>query len=239
MRRKFKKNREESEINITPMLDIVFIMLIFFIVTTSFVKEISIDVNRPAKSPIKEQKKSEVISVRISGEGQIFVQDRLITLDAVRANIESNLALKPQASVVVVSDREADAGFLVKVIDSEINITPMMDIVFIMLIFFIVTTSFIKETGIDPNRPEAETAMRAEQGNILIAISPNDQIWMNKNQIQLESVRILMEAAHAENPESSVVIVADELASTGLVIDIMDQIRLGGISKVSLSAKEK
>ena len=123
--------------------------------------------------------------------------------------------------------------------ESEINITPMLDIVFIMLIFFIVTTSFIKETGIDPNRPVAETALRAEQGNILIAISPNDQIWMNKNQIQLESVRILMEAAHAENPESSVVIVADELASTGLVMDIMDQIRLGGISKVSLSAKEK
>ena len=123
--------------------------------------------------------------------------------------------------------------------ESEINITPMLDIVFIMLIFFIVTTSFIKETGIDPNRPVAETAIRAEQGNILIAISPNDQIWMNKNQIQLESVRILMEAAHAENPESSVVIVADELASTGLVMDIMDQIRLGGISKVSLSAKEK
>jgi biopolymer transport protein ExbD len=119
MRRRFKKNREESEINITPMLDIVFIMLIFFIVTTSFVKEISIDVNRPTKSPIKEQKKSEVISVRISAEGQIFVQDRLITLDAVRANIESNLALKPQASVVVVSDREADAGFLVKVIDQS------------------------------------------------------------------------------------------------------------------------
>ena len=119
MRRKFKKNREESEINITPMLDIVFIMLIFFIVTTSFVKEISIDVNRPTRSPIKEQKKSEVISVRISAEGQIFVQDRLITLDAVRANIESNLALKPQATVVVVSDREADAGFLVKVIDQS------------------------------------------------------------------------------------------------------------------------
>ena len=119
MRRKFKKNREESEINITPMLDIVFIMLIFFIVTTSFVKEISIDVNRPTKSPIKEQKKSEVISVRISAEGQIFVQDRLITLDAVRANIESNLALKPQATVVVISDREADAGFLVKVIDQS------------------------------------------------------------------------------------------------------------------------
>ena len=123
--------------------------------------------------------------------------------------------------------------------ESEINITPMMDIVFIMLIFFIVTTSFIKETGIDPNRPEAETAKRAELGNILIAIAPNARIWMNKAPIELEAVKIMMELAHAENPESSVVIVADELASTGLVLDVMDQIRLSGISKISLSAKEK
>ena len=94
-------------------------MLIFFIVTTSFVKEISLDVNRPTKSPVKEQKKSEVISVRISAEGQVFVQDRLVDIAAVRANIESNLAIKPSASVVVVSDRDADAGFLVRVIDQS------------------------------------------------------------------------------------------------------------------------
>mgnify|MGYP001399846848 CR=1 FL=1 len=79
----------------------------------------------------------------------------------------------------------------------------------------------VKGVGIDPNRPEAETAMRAEQGNILIAISPSDQIWMNKNQIQLESVRILMEAAHAENPESSVVIVADELLVKPAVFEVL------------------
>jgi biopolymer transport protein ExbD len=119
MKRRIKKKNDESEINITPMLDIVFIMLIFFIVTTSFVKEISIDVNRPTKSPIKEQKKSDVISVRILDSGQILIQERLISIDAVRANIESSLALKPQASVVVVSDREADAGLLVKVIDQS------------------------------------------------------------------------------------------------------------------------
>ena len=70
MKRRIKKKNDESEINITPMLDIVFIMLIFFIVTTSFVKEISIDVNRPTKSPIKEQKKSDVISVRISSQSR-------------------------------------------------------------------------------------------------------------------------------------------------------------------------
>ena len=119
MKRRIKKKNEESEINLTPMLDIVFIMLIFFIVTTSFVKEISIDVNRPTKSPIKEQKKSDVISVRILDSGQILIQERLISLDAVRANIESSLALKPQASVVVVSDRDADAGLLVRVIDQS------------------------------------------------------------------------------------------------------------------------
>ena len=119
MKRRIKKKNEESESNITPMLDIVFIMLIFFIVTTSFVKEISIDVNRPTKSPIKEQKKSDVISVRILDSGQILIQERLISLDAVRANIESSLALKPQASVVVVSDRDADAGLLVRVIDQS------------------------------------------------------------------------------------------------------------------------
>ncbi len=119
MKRKHKRKKDESEINITPLLDIVFIMLIFFIVTTSFVKEISLDVNRPTKSPVKEQKRSEVISVRISAEGQIFVQERLVDIAAVRANIESNLAIKPSASVVIVSDRDADAGFMVTVIDQS------------------------------------------------------------------------------------------------------------------------
>jgi biopolymer transport protein ExbD len=119
MKRKYKRKKDESEINITPMLDIVFIMLIFFIVTTSFVKEISLDVNRPSKTPIKEEKRSEVISIRISKEGQIFVQERMVDVAAIRANIEANLALKPKASVVVVSDREADAGLLVKVIDQS------------------------------------------------------------------------------------------------------------------------
>jgi len=119
MKKRYKRKKDESEINITPMLDIVFIMLIFFIVTTSFVKEISLDVNRPSKTPIKEEKRSEVISIRISKEGQIFVQERMVDLAAIRVNVEANLALKPKASVVVVSDREADAGFLVRVIDQS------------------------------------------------------------------------------------------------------------------------
>ncbi|MCH8958941.1 MAG: biopolymer transporter ExbD [Proteobacteria bacterium] len=122
--------------------------------------------------------------------------------------------------------------------ETEINITPMLDVVFIMLIFFIVTTSFIKETGIDPNRPEAETAMPNAHGNILIAISEFDQVWMNKGQIDLAQIRAMVESAVAEIPESSVIIIADEKASTGVLIDLMDQVRLGGVANIMVAAKE-
>ena len=122
--------------------------------------------------------------------------------------------------------------------ETEINITPMLDVVFIMLIFFIVTTSFIKETGIDPNRPEAETATANTHGNILIAISEFDQVWMNKNQIELAQIRAMVESAVAEIPESSVIIIADEKASTGILIDLMDQVRLGGVANIMVAAEE-
>ncbi|MCH6572670.1 MAG: biopolymer transporter ExbD [Proteobacteria bacterium] len=122
--------------------------------------------------------------------------------------------------------------------ETEINITPMLDVVFIMLIFFIVTTSFIKETGIDPNRPEAETASPNAHGNILIAISEFDQVWMNKGQVELAQIRAMVESAVAEIPESSVIIIADEKASTGVLIDLMDQVRLGGVANIMVAAKE-
>jgi len=117
MRKRLSRSDDEAQINITPMLDIVFIMLIFFIVTTSFVKEFGVDVNRPATAPIQEQERSEVIAVRIDDNDQIFVQERLVDVRAVRANIESGLALQPDATVVVIADRVADAGLLVRVVD--------------------------------------------------------------------------------------------------------------------------
>jgi biopolymer transport protein ExbD len=121
--------------------------------------------------------------------------------------------------------------------EAEINITPMLDIVFIMLIFFIVTTSFIKETGIDPNRPTATTADEKARGNILIAISPVGQIWMNKREVELTQIRSMVEAARAESPESSVIVIADEQAPTGVLIDLMDQIRLGGVENIAVAAE--
>ena len=121
--------------------------------------------------------------------------------------------------------------------DTEINITPMLDIVFIMLIFFIVTTSFVKEPGINPQRPTAETAAEKTRGNVLIAISQTGEIWMDKRSVELTQVRTLVENALAENPESSAVIIADEQADSGVLIDLMDQIRLGGIANISIAAE--
>ena len=116
-RKRRKRAAEEAQISVTPLLDIVFIMLIFFIVTTSFGKEQGVDLDRPSNIPVKEQKRSEVIAVRIDANGRIFVEERLVNASAIRGNIVSGLAAKPEASVVVIADRAADSGLMVKVID--------------------------------------------------------------------------------------------------------------------------
>jgi biopolymer transport protein ExbD len=114
----------------------------------------------------------------------------------------------------------------------------MLDIVFIMLIFFIVTTSFVKETGVEVNRPNAATAVRDERGNILIAITANDEIWIDKRRVDLRSVRANVERLKAENPEGSVIIQADEASKTGFLVETMDQVRLAGVQNVSIAAQK-
>ncbi len=121
--------------------------------------------------------------------------------------------------------------------ESEINITPMLDIVFIMLIFFIVTTSFVKETGLDPSRPEAFTAEHKQRANILVAVSDSGQIWMQKRRVDIDEVRPLVEAIVAESPESSAIVIADRGAPTGVVIDVVDQVRLAKVTRISLGAE--
>ena len=123
--------------------------------------------------------------------------------------------------------------------DWEINVTPMLDIVFIMLIFFIVTASFVQRPGINPSVPFAETAATKERGNIVIAVSRSDQIWMNNKAVDLHDIRQLVEAARTANPESSVVIVADETASSGVVLDLMDSVRVAGVTAIALAAEGK
>ena len=121
--------------------------------------------------------------------------------------------------------------------ENPLDLTPMMDIVFIMLIFFIVTTSFVKETGVDISRPNAETAERDEKGNILVAITENNEIWIDKRRVDLKAVRANIERLKIEYPEGSVIIQADTLSKSGLLVETMDQIRLAGVANISIAAK--
>jgi biopolymer transport protein ExbD len=121
--------------------------------------------------------------------------------------------------------------------ESEVNLTPMLDVVFIMLIFFIVTASFVKEAGIDVTRPPAATATRKERGNILIAITENDQIWMDRRQVDPRALRANIERLHAENPQGSVIIQADVNSKNGLLVMVMDAARLANVPNVSLAAE--
>jgi len=121
--------------------------------------------------------------------------------------------------------------------DAEINITPMLDIVFIMLIFFIVTTSFTKETGAAIVKPFAENAISLRNGTILIGVKSNDDIWMSKRLIELREVRSMVEQAKAENPKGSVVIVADKNSRIGTVTEVMDQVKMAGVQGIAISAE--
>jgi len=121
--------------------------------------------------------------------------------------------------------------------ESEINLTPMLDVVFIMLIFFIVTASFVKESGIDVNRPDAATAEKKERGNILIAITDSGQFWVDKRQVDPRALRANIERLYAENPQGAVVIQADEDSRNKWLVQAMDAARLAGVKNVSMAAE--
>jgi len=118
----------------------------------------------------------------------------------------------------------------------ELNMAPLIDMVFILLIFFLVTTSFVKETGVDINRPTATTATSREKANILVGITKDNRIFMDKREIDIRAVRANVERAIAENPEASVVIVADRESRTGITINVMDGCRRAGAKNVSVAA---
>jgi biopolymer transport protein ExbD len=122
--------------------------------------------------------------------------------------------------------------------DAELNMTPMIDIVFIMLIFFIVTTSFVKETGIEVARPSADTAERKESASILIGVRDNNEIWMDNRQIEKDAIRSNVERMLAKNPEAGVVVVADKSASSGTLVQAIDQARQAGATGVSVAARQ-
>ena len=120
--------------------------------------------------------------------------------------------------------------------ENEINLTPMLDVVFIMLIFFIVTASFIKEAGIDVDRPDAPSADSQDDAAILIAISPGDEIWIDRRQVEPNQVRGFIERLHAENPKGSIVIQADEESTNEALVIVMEAAKQAGVTNVAIAA---
>ena len=119
--------------------------------------------------------------------------------------------------------------------ENEINLTPMLDVVFIMLIFFIVTASFIKEAGITVERPDAGTGEKQEDAAILIAISQNDEIWIDRREIDPRAVRSQIERLHAENPKGSIVIQADEESTNATLVVVMEAAKAAGVANVAIA----
>jgi biopolymer transport protein ExbD len=120
----------------------------------------------------------------------------------------------------------------------EINVTPLMDIVFIMLIFFIVTSTFVKEPGVDINRPEAQTASVRKLATILVAISGENEIWINKDLVELDAVRINVEQLKQENPKGTAVVQVDKNADSRFLVEVINQIRAANVDEIAVSTED-
>ena len=120
--------------------------------------------------------------------------------------------------------------------ESSIDLTPMLDVVFIMLIFFIVTASFIKEAGLDVNRPDAPvTESQPEDANILVVVDANNDIYIDRRHIDPRAVRANIERLHAENPNGSIVIQPNPKSANKMLVTIMDAARQAGVYNISIA----
>lgn len=124
-------------------------------------------------------------------------------------------------------------------LSAQVNLTPLIDMVFILLIFFIVTSKFSKESGVDVSRPEAQSATPQEIANIMVGIEANGEVWIDGQNVAIASLRAHIESLHALNPEGAVIIIADRKAPTGLTVQVLDHARLAGVSNVSIAAKPR
>ncbi|WP_339726107.1 biopolymer transporter ExbD [uncultured Paraglaciecola sp.] len=121
--------------------------------------------------------------------------------------------------------------------DAEIDMTPMLDIVFIMLIFFIVTTVFVKEAGVNVNKPNGSLAVMPKNANIFIGITEDGDVWIDKRKVETDLVRSNLERLMAEQPSDVIIIQADKEAEHGVVIEVMDQIKAAGIDRISIATE--
>ena len=121
--------------------------------------------------------------------------------------------------------------------DMGIDMGPLMDIVFILLIFFVVTSSFTRETGVDVTKPEAQSASQLEKENILIAITLEGTIHINERQVDLASLQDILKQTLAKTLDREAVVIADKGAQTGVLVQVIDACNLSGVKKVSIAAQ--
>lgn len=122
--------------------------------------------------------------------------------------------------------------------DMAIDLTPMLDVVFIMLIFFIVTATFIKESGVEIQRPQAATTVQHQSVRILVGLDAQNRLWLDRKQVPLSALRPLIERLRLEHPQSGVIIQADVAANTGMLVQVMDQLRLAGIEQIAVASSQ-
>lgn len=121
--------------------------------------------------------------------------------------------------------------------DMGIDMGPLMDIVFILLIFFVVTSSFSRETGVDVTKPQAQSASQLEKENLLIAITREGTIHINERQVDLASLQDILKQSLAKTPDREAVIIADKGSETGVLVQVIDACNLSGVKKVSIAAQ--
>jgi biopolymer transport protein ExbD len=122
--------------------------------------------------------------------------------------------------------------------EAAVDMTPMLDIVFIMLIFFIVTATFVKQSGLEVIRPPAETAEDQRRVSILIAVGDGGEVWMDNKEVDVRAVRAGVEKLLAENPLGSVVIQADTKSKSGILMQVMDQVRQAGAPGTAIATEK-
>ncbi|RYU71273.1 biopolymer transporter ExbD [Aliivibrio finisterrensis] len=121
--------------------------------------------------------------------------------------------------------------------EANIDLTSMLDIVFIMLIFFIVTSSFVRESGVEVNRPQASHSVAQKEVGIFVAITANNQVFIDKRRVDMERVEAVLASLHLDNPQANLVIQADKHAYNGTVVSVMDAAKGAGIEGIALATE--
>ncbi|MGH8462251.1 MAG: ExbD/TolR family protein [Stenotrophobium sp.] len=120
--------------------------------------------------------------------------------------------------------------------ETGIDLAPMLDFIMNLLIFFIISASFVNVSGITVNRPSAKTAVKEDKANVFVAISAKNEVWVDRKEVDIRALRANIERLKSQHPQMTVVIQADKNSRAGLMVEALDQVRLAGVKDVAVAA---